>query len=212
MYDEKMKPAKEYISKNQKQMLEDFNNQLFQEQWNKYALGSYSTWEMDSLGMYYHQHELKMVDKKIYEISAFQNIPEQPIVEKTFRRKNIEIPIFKLYRICGTVVAKDDAHSSISVLTPESGVVTVKLNRDYFAIYNRRISEVDDNGTKKMKEQGWFQKGTLVVLSGIRRGDSFFCKKYAKSKYHQLYKITNVYKDGSLDMTNKRYGEEEEAI
>lgn len=212
MYDEKMKPAKEYISKNQKQMLEDFNNQLFQEQWNKYALGSYSTWEMDSLGMYYHQHELKMVDKKIYEISAFQNIPEQPIVEKTFRRKNIEIPIFKLYRICGTVVAKDDAHSSISVLTPESGVVTVKLNRDYFAIYNRRISEVDGNGTKKMKEQGWFQKGTLVVLSGIRRGDSFFCKKYAKSKYHQLYKITNVYKDGSLDMTNKRYGEEEEAI
>lgn len=212
MYDEKMQPAKTYISKNQRKLLEDFNNQLFQEQWDKYALGSYSTWEMDSLGMYYHQHELKNVDKKLYEISTFQNIPEQPIVEKTFKRKNIEIPIFKLYRICGTVVAKDDAHSSISVLTPESGVVTVKLNRDYFAIYNRRISEVNSDGTKKIKEQGWFQKGTLVVLSGIRRGDSFFCKKYAKSKYHQLYKITNVYKDGSLDMTNKRYGEEEEAI
>ena len=212
IYDSNMLPAKTYLQKHQKELLDDFNNELFQEQWTKYALGSYSTWEMDSLGMYYHKHELAAIDKKAYEIVPFKTLSEQPIIDYTFKRNGIEIPIFKTFRIAGTVVAKDDAHSSISVLTPESGVITVKLSRDYFARYNRRISEVEADGTKKVKEAGWFQKGTLVVLNGIRRGDSFFCKKYSKTKYHQLYKITNVYKDGLVDMTNKRYGEEEEAI
>ena len=111
----------------------------------------------------------------------------------------------------GTVIAKDDAHSSISVLTVDSGVVTVKMNRDYFAMYNRRISKVQSDGSKKIIEQGWFQKGTLIVLNGIRRGDSFFLKSYksAKNKSHQLYKITKVYPNGRIDMTNQRAGEEE---
>ena len=43
-------------------------------------------------------------------------------------------------------------------------------------------------------------------------GETFVLKAYKRTNSHQLYKITNVYKDGSLDMTNKRYGEEEEAI
>ena len=54
----KNEARKRIYLKNQKQMLTDFNNQLFQEQWDKYALGSYSTWEMESLGTYEHEHEL----------------------------------------------------------------------------------------------------------------------------------------------------------
>lgn len=211
IYDNNMLPAKTYLQKHQKELLDSFNNKLFQEQWMRYAKGNYSTWEMDSLGMYYHKHELATINKKAYDIVAFKTLPEQPIVDYTFKRNGIDIPIFKTFRIAGTVVAKDDAHSSISVLTPESGVITVKLSRDYFAKYNRRISEVEADGTKKVKEAGWFQKGTLVVLNGIRRGDSFFCKKYSKTKYHQLYKITKVYNDGLVEMTNMRYGDEEEA-
>lgn len=212
IYDNAMLPAKVYLQKHQKEILKAFNDKLFQEQWLRYANGNYSSWEMDSLGMYYHKHELASIDKAAYEIVPFKSLPEQPIVDYTFKRKGIEIPIFKTFRICGTVVAKDDAHSCISVLTPESGVVTVKLSREYFAQYNRRISEVDIDGTKKVKEAGWFQKGTLVILNGIRRGDAFFCKKYTRTKYHQLYKITKIYNDGLVEMTNSRYGEEEEAV
>lgn len=207
LYDEAMKPAKEYLKNHQDELLDKLNNSIFDTVWNKYAQGNYSSWEMDSLGMYYHKHELSGVDNKIYEIESFKNLPTSPEVETTFKRKGAEIPIYKLHRIAGTVIAKDDMHSSISVLTIESGVVTVKMNRDYYAMYNRRISEVQKDGTKKVIEQGWFSKGTLVVLQGIRRGDSFFLKNYKRSAYHQLYKITEIHSNGTVEMTNNRINE-----
>lgn len=208
LYDEAMKPAKEYLKNHQIELLDKLNNSIFDSIWNKYAQGNYSSWEMDSLGMYYHKHELSGVDNKIYEIESFKSLPPSPEAETTFKRKGAEIPIYKLHRIAGTVIAKDDMHSSISVLTVESGVVTVKMNRDYYAMYNRRISEVQKDGTKKVIEQGWFSKGTLVVLQGIRRGDSFFLKNYKKSTYHQLYKITKIHTDGTVEMTNERVDNE----
>lgn len=209
LYDEAMKPAKEYLKNHQDELLDKLNNSIFDTIWNKYAQGNYSSWEMDSLGMYYHKHELSSVDNKIYEIESFKNLPTSPEVETTFKRKGAEIPIYKLHRIAGTVIAKDDMHSSISVLTVDSGVVTVKMNRDYYAMYNRRISEVQKDGTKKVIEQGWFSKGTLVVLQGIRRGDSFFLKNYKRSAYHQLYKITEIHSNGTVEMTNDRVDNEE---
>lgn len=209
LYDEAMKPAKEYLKNHQDELLDKLNNSIFDTIWNKYAQGNYSSWEMDSLGMYYHKHELSGVDNKIYEIESFKNLPTSPEVETTFKRKGAEIPIYKLHRIAGTVIAKDDMHSSISVLTVDSGVVTVKMNRDYYAMYNRRISEIQKDGTKKVIEQGWFSKGTLVVLQGIRRGDSFFLKNYKKSAYHQLYKITEIHSNGTIEMTNNRIDNEE---
>nr|DAN84822.1 MAG TPA: DNA polymerase III, alpha subunit [Caudoviricetes sp.] len=208
LYDEAMKPAKEYLKNHQDELLDKLNNSIFDTIWNKYAQGNYSSWEMDSLGMYYHKHELSSVDNKIYEIDSFKNLPTSPEVETTFKRKGAEIPIYKLHRIAGTVIAKDDMHSSISVLTVDSGVVTVKMNRDYYAMYNRRISEVQKDGTKKVIEQGWFSKGTLVVLQGIRRGDSFFLKNYKRSAYHQLYKITEIHSNGTVEMTNERVDNE----
>ncbi|MBD9054326.1 MAG: DNA polymerase III subunit alpha [Holdemanella biformis] len=209
LYDEAMKPAKEYLKNHQDELLDKLNNSIFDTIWNKYAQGNYSSWEMDSLGMYYHKHELSSVDNKIYEIDSFKNLPTSPEVETTFKRKGAEIPIYKLHRIAGTVIAKDDMHSSISVLTVDSGVVTVKMNRDYYAMYNRRISEVQKDGTKKVIEQSWFSKGTLVVLQGIRRGDSFFLKNYKRSAYHQLYKITEIHSNGTVEMTNDRVDSEE---
>ena len=149
-----------------------------------------------------------VLDNKIYEIESFKNLPTSPEVETTFKRKGAEIPVYKLHRIAGTVIAKDDMHSSISVLTVDSGVVTVKMNRDYYAMYNRRISEVQKDGTKKVIEQGWFSKGTLVVLQGIRRGDSFFLKNYKRSACHQLYKITEIHSNGTVEMTNERIDNE----
>lgn len=206
-YDKAMLPAKEYFKVHQKELLDKINKAIFQEMWNKYANGSYSKWEMDSLGMYYHSHELSKINLRNYDIIEFKDIPENPEVEYTFTRNGIEIPVFKNYKIAGTVIAKDDSHSSISVLTVHSGVINVKMNRDYFAMYNRRISEKQEDGKKKVVEQGWFQKGTLVILNGIRRGDLFITKSRKRKgcEVHQLYKITSINKDGSIEFTNERY-------
>ena len=178
--------------------------------WDKYATGSLSDWEMDSLGFYYHDHPLKNIDKAMYNISEYNYLSEVPAVDYKFKRNGIDIPIFKTLRIVGTVIAKDDNKSNISILTNESGVVTVKFSRDYYAKYNRRISEVQIDGTKKVKEQGWFTRGTKVMLNGFRRGNMFFTKAYKKTNSHQLYKITQINDDGTIEFTNKRYGEGDE--
>lgn len=210
IYNKQMEPAKKYFKEHQQEMLDKLNATLFQEMWDKYAGGTYSSWEMDSLGMYYHGHELKNFDYDRYEIQEFNDLPQDPIVDYTFKRNGLELPVYKTCRIAGTVIAKDDMHSSISILTVGSGVVTVKMNRDYFAKYNRRISEVMRDGTKKVREASWFQKGTLVILNGIRRNDTFLVKTYKKSKYHGIYKIIELHRDGSANMVWQRYGEEEE--
>lgn len=210
IYSKQMEPAKKYFKEHQQEMLDKLNATLFQEMWDKYAGGTYSSWEMDSLGMYYHGHELRNFDYDRYEIQEFNDLPQDPIVDYTFKRNGLELPVYKTCRIAGTVIAKDDMHSSISILTVGSGVVTVKMNRDYFAKYNRRISEVMRDGTKKVRENGFFQKGTLVILNGIRRNDTFLVKTYKKSKYHGIYKITELHSDGSAEMQWQRYGEEEE--
>ena len=206
-YDKAMAKAKEYVTANKEKLLEKLNQALFQEVWDKYAAGSISKWEMDSLGFYYHPHELLRVKKSSADIKEFNDLPLNPIVAYTFKRNGIEIPIFETVRIMGTVIAKDDLKSSISLLTVNSGVVTVKFNRDYFAKYNKRISEPMPDGTKKVREASFFQRGTLVVVNGFRRGDIFFTKSYKKTQSHQLYKITNINEDGTLQMTNQRWDE-----
>ena len=164
---------------------------------------------MTSLGFYYHEHELKNLDNEYYNIYNFNDLPEEPIIDYTFSRGGHDIPIYKTCRLAGTVIAKDDLKSSISILTVNSGVVDVKFTRDYYAKYNAQLSEIGADGKKHVQEKSWFKRGTLVIVNGFRRGNMFVTKSYKKSKSHQLYKITEVFDSGLVNMTNARYGEEE---
>lgn len=209
IYDKGMALAKDYITSHKNELLEKLNKTLFQEEWNKYAEGSLSSWEMSSLGFYYHEHELINVDDSYYNIQEFDTLNEEPVVDYTFKRNGHDIPIFQTCRIIGTVIAKDDTKSSISILTKHSGVVNVKFTRDYYAKYNAQLSEIGIDGKKHVQEKSWFKRGTLIVVNGFRRGNTFVAKSYKSSKSHQLYKITRIYDNGLIDMTNARWGEEE---
>ena len=210
LYDKAMLPAKQYITTHKEELLKQLNDSLFQEEWDKYAAGSLSTWEMASLGFYYHEHELANINDSQYGIVEYNTLPEQPIIDYTFKRNGREIPIFKTFRLCGTVIAKDDLKSSISILTKNSGVVTVKMTRDYYARYNAQLSEMGIDGKKHVMEKGWFKRGTLVVVNGYRRQNQFVTKSYKRSNSHQLYRITKIHKNGTIDMTNRRWGETDE--
>ena len=109
----------------------------------------------------------------------------------------------------GTVVGKNATKAQVDILTIDSGVVTVKFSLDYFAAYNRRISDMID-GTSKVVEQGWFLKGQQIVINGFRRGDMFRAKSYRKTPSHQLYHIDKVNIDGTISLRHARYGEEED--
>lgn len=207
-YDSVMNAAKQYIKNNQQELLDKLNNQMLKDAWNKYAAGTISHWEMESLGMYYHKHELTNLNNSLYDIVDYTKLDSTPVVDYTFKRNGAEIPIFKTFKIAGTVIAKDEMHSQITLLTT-TGVVEVKMSKEYFSQYNKRISEIRPDGTKKIMEQGFFQRGMMLVCNGIRRGDTFVLKAYKRkgNVQHQLYKIIKVNKDGTIEMTNNRYGE-----
>jgi DNA polymerase-3 subunit alpha len=208
IYQKQMDVIRDWLSENQEQLLSDYNDSLFYENWLNYAEGNVSAWEMESLCFYYHPHELIDVDKLKYGITDFFSLSSESEVDYYFRRNGRDIPIYKIYKIAGTVLNKNATKSTVTLLTTE-GVVNVKFSKEYFAMYNRQLSEKQDDGSKKIVEKGWFQRGNKLLISGYRREDSFVVKTYKNTNAHQLYKIVAV--NGSdIQITHDRYQVQEE--
>ena len=191
IYQKEMDEARNWLKENQNEVLNQYNNLLFNETWNKYATGNISAWEMESLCFYYHEHELANIDKHKYGIVNFSTLSYEPEVDYFFKRAGRDIPIFKLYKIAGTIISKNNTKASVAILTTD-GVVNVKFTKEYYAMYNRQISEVQADGSKKVLEKGWFSRGTKIMITGYRREDTFVAKTYKATSTHQLYRIVNV--------------------
>ena len=203
IYKKVMDNARNWLKDNQNEVLNQLNTMLFMESWNKYASGNISDWEMESLCFYYHKHVLASVDTVKYGLSNFFELPTTPVIETTFKRNGKDIPIYKTYKIVGTVIGKNDTRSSISLLTLD-GVVNVKFTKEYFAMYNRQLSEVQPDGSKKVVEKSWFTRGTKIMVTGFRRDDMFQTKTYKHTKTHQLYQIMAIH-DGDIELEHERY-------
>lgn len=199
-----------WVNNNQEQLLRQVNEQAFLEEWNKYALGNISSWEMEALCFYYHDHELKHIDLSWYGLSDFARLPEEPIIDTIKRWGGREIPLYKLHRICGTCIAKNKSKSTVSLLTT-SGVVTVKFRKEYFSMFDKQISQRGEDGVKHTVDKSWFNRGSMIIVTGIRRGGNFIAKRYAATPWHQLYKIEKI-NGQELSLTYRRKtGEEEES-
>ena len=204
VYQSWMEIFRVWIAENKQEILTKLNDLIFLEEWNKYAKGTLSAWEMQSLSFYYHDHELKDVNASKYGFSDFNLLPEDPEIEKQFVKGGRTINIFKLTKICGTCIAKDKNKAIVTLLTP-TGVVTVKLRKEYFSMFDKQISEKQPDGTKKVIEKSWFNRGNMVVFQGMRSGNAFVAKKYASSGGHTLYKITEILDNGDIVLQTERY-------
>ena len=178
--------------------LENYVNNLL----SKHCEGNQSAWEMDSLSFYHSKHELADLDVDSYGISSWDEIPEEPVVESVETKTNkkgevTEFVKYRLHKIAGTVLDKNANGHSVTLLTPH-GVATIKFYDGAFVHYNKQVSIVDpDSGKKKVVEKSWFDRGTKLLITGIRRGDTFFPKRYFDSVYqHTVCKIENVTEDG----------------
>lgn len=210
-YQSWMDVFRKWIAADKENILQSLNEKIFLEDWNKYALGTISAWEMEALCFYYHDHELKNANRAKYGFVNFFDLPENPVVESTFMRGGKEINIFKLSKICGTCIAKNKTKSSVSLLTVD-GVVNVKFRKEYFALFDKQISARGADGVKHVVEKSWFNRGSMIVVMGIRSGDDFVSKKYASTGGHQLYKIDSIDEWGDLTLRDSRYqGEAEDA-
>ena len=212
VYQKYMDIFRKWIASDKDEILKALNTEIFMEDWNKYANGTISAWEMEVLCFYYHEHELKNINNDKYGFVDFHKLPEDPVVEAILRRGGKEVNIFHLNRICGTCIAKNKIKSTVTLLTT-SGVVNVKFRKEYFAMFDKQISERQADGTKKIVEKSWFNRGNMIVVTGMRSGDDFISKKYASTGGHQLYKIDEVLQNGDLVLKDSRYqgGIEEDA-
>ena len=208
IYQNIMDTARDWLKTHHNEILQKYNDLLFKECWDKYATGNISSYEMEALCFYYHDHELKDVKKNKYGIVDFNMLPEEPQVDYFFKRNGRDVPIFKISKIVGTVIGKNDTKSSITLLTT-TGVVNVKFTKEYFAMYNRQISEKQADGTKKVVEKGWFTRGVKLLIAGFRRDDTFVAKTYKNNGFHQLYKIINITSNGEIELIHDRATMEE---
>lgn len=201
VYQIEMDVFRDWIAADKDEILLNLNSLIFKQEWDKYAQGNYSSWEMEVLCFYFHDHELAKVPYAKYGLSDFFKLPETPVVDKVVGR---DIPLYKLTKICGTVISKNKTKSTISLLTP-SGVVPVKFRKEYFSLFDKRISERGADGKKHVIESSWFNRGSMLVIQGMRNEDTFISKKYKSTGGHQLYKIDSVDENGNISLRVDRY-------
>ena len=201
-----------WISENKTEILNNLNTLIFKEDWDKYAKGNYSSWEMSALCFYYHDHELKNINHEKYGFSNFFNLPEEPVIDRSFQKGGKTINMFKLTKLCGTCIAKNKNKAQITLLTPD-GVVNVKFRKEYYALFDKQLSVKNPDGSKTVVEKSWFNKGSMIVVNGMRSGDNFVAKKYASAVGHTLYKITEIIDGTDVRLTHERYqGDNDEEI
>ena len=196
-YQKHMSIVRPFVQKHAAELLVAVNTRLTADTWNKYCLGSLSKWEMDSVSFYSHEHELTNLDMERYELTDFEDLSEESVVDKVIPIKGKQVPILKLFRICGTVLDRDKSKKTVTLLTT-SGVVTVKIFGGVFAQYDKQISERGADGKKHIIEKSMFSRGNKIIVIGVRDGDSFRAKKYSRTPYHLVEQIVEVHEDGTM--------------
>ena len=207
IYQKYMDKVRPYVKSHHDELLNAINTRLMSDLWNKYCEGSLSKWEMDSVSFYSHEHELQNINEQEYGFSDFYKLNENPDIDRIIDIKGKKVPLFKIYRIIGTVLDKDKAKKTVTLLT-KSGVVTVKIYGAVFNHYDKQLSERGADGKKHVIERSWFQRGNKIIVTGIRREDSFLAKKYSRTPYHLVELITEIHDDGTFETAGERAGEE----
>ena len=71
-------------------------------------------------------------------------------------------------------------------------------------MFDRQISQLKADGKKKVVEKSWFQRGSMIVVNGMRQEDSFVAKKYASQGGHTLYRVSEIDDFGNIMITSER--------
>ena len=200
LYKKEMDPMRVYL-KEHPEMLDQVNEKLYLEIANKYATGNISKWEMESVSFYSHDHELAAAARNYDDFFA---LPEEPEIEYSFRgRDGQTVNVYKLRNIIGTVIDKNKIKNTVTLLTP-TGVVSVKVYKNQYALYDKQLSQVGADGKKHVIEKSWFSRGTLLMVQGIKRGSDFVPKKRKDSYYPVISKINGIRENGTLDFQLER--------
>lgn len=203
MYDKHMDIIRPYVKAHAAELLKQVNARLKKDLWDKYCAGSLNKWEMDSISYYSNEHELNGFISRFYDVSDFNSLPDEPLIDRVITIKGKQVPLYEIERIAGTVLDKNKNKKTVTLLTL-SGVVTVKIFGPVFAEYDKQLSEKGADGHKHVKEKSWFSRGNIIIVTGIKRDGMFMAKKYSRTPYHLVELVTKVNNDGTLELRSER--------
>ena len=187
-YERQMQPIKKYINDNKAELLVKLNSRLYNDEYQKYCEGDLLQWELDSMNFYFSGHPLKKVIKQLpIAIDRVDNIIEGA-QDGMFFIKGKEIPRMKLYTLAGTVIDKDTTKGLVTIQCP-SGVATLKIYKDLFATLAATVGDISIDGEKEIEQEGFFEKGTHLLVTGIQRGATFVPKVYKSTGRKAIMRI-----------------------
>lgn len=169
-------------------------------------------WAFSSISFYPDEHELAHIDRERYNISLFNELPEEPkFITKSYGKR--EWKQFALAQIACTVIDKNDNHHMLTVLDIGNNVIQCKFNAEVYSFYKAQLSETDGSGNKIVMDKPWFRRGQTLILAGVRMGgDDFRVKSYKNSIYnHKVLRIDSINNEtGEVEITSYRYGQSPE--
>ena len=72
------------------------------------------------------------------------------------------------------------------------------FNLDQFTAWDKQISEKDSSGKKHVVERSWFTRGNKLIITGIKRDDTFIPKKYKNTEWPLFKKIEEIDEKGFI--------------
>lgn len=200
MYDNTMAPMKKYITDHQDELLQKYNQYLFDTEFNKYCGGNDEQWELDSLNFYFTKDPIRHAEPQIESMMDLDINELGDIVEGAqdgeFFIKGKVIPKYRLYTIAGTVIDRDKVKGLVTLQCP-SGVIGLKLYKDLYATF---VSVNEEEG-----QDSFFEKGVHLLVTGILRGSTFIPKVYKGTGRKAILKI-NLDNDDNFIGTEEKLG------
>ena len=198
-----IKEFNEWLNSND--CLSRFNKIKFNEIKERYASGSISKWEMDSMSCYIHEHELTNVDLSSYRVDNLNDVIDINDYTKdeldTFPvnlYKGVDYIQYPKQRIVGTVINKDNTRHTITLLTTD-GIMNIKFSKGAYNHYNQSVSKDNGDGTSSVLEKGWFANGIILIVVGYKDDMQFMANKHGSNYLHSVIKC-NIQKDNEVEM------------
>ena len=174
-FNEYAKPLKEWLKTDDAINIE--RNARCSELWKKECAGNPEHWAFEALNFYPESHELEVSDlNKQLPYSSFNDLNPEPRPIKTVKSKNgREFNIYNTHIIAGTIIAKNNVKSTVSLLTPD-GLAIVSLGRNIYSKIGKK--EMVGKGKSRTCVSGsWLERGTMLAVTGYRQQDSFRLRK-----------------------------------
>ena len=157
-YNKAISPLKEEIKKDK--YAKEFTKKKRQEYWLEECSGTIPEWEIETI---LFNTDTFVVDTEQvherHEISEFKELPNAPLKGKNKRG----FPEYEISAITGVVTGSNHQKKLVYLLTKESGVIILKMNRKLYGQYHEKTEHSDS----------FWERGTKLVVLGYKNGESF---------------------------------------